>query len=130
VKEVEFWRDLETFGSLTFYVAVLVRSLVGLAWWFFEQLLGAFVVSQLLLMLVSWLRKGHRCSHGASGAILLVLINNFYQSRIFLPFSILIFGLACVGHMKLRKQAWQDILIGFAIGIASAILAIVVFPSQ
>lgn len=119
----EFWRDIETLGSFTFYAAVIARSLVGLGWQFFAQLLAALVLGQVALRVLGSATKTKISSHGANGGALLVLINIYYHSLFFLLFSIPLFLLVCVAHKILRRHSWEEIVSGLVLGIASAGIA-------
>ena len=124
-KEGEFWRDIESFGSFTFYIAVAARSLIGLHWPFFSQLLGALVLSQLALRGVGSALKQKISSHAANGGALIILINDFYKSRGFFIFSVALYILVAVAHKKLRKHSWTEIITGVVIGVLSAVLMLV-----
>jgi hypothetical protein len=122
-KEEEFWRDIETFGSLTFYIAVVARSLIGMGWTFFWELAAALAVSQVLVRVAGKILKQKISSHTANAGILLVLVNGYYKSVGFLLFSIVLFGLVCVSHHKLRKHSWSEISVGLVIGVLTGLAA-------
>ena len=119
-KAHEFWRDLEAFGSFTFYAAVIARSLIGLNGVFFGQLVASLLVSQIVLMNVGTAMRQKISSHASNGGALIVLINAFYKNIGFALFCIALYVLVCIGHQKLRKHSWIEILTGLAIGLASA----------
>ena len=114
MKPHEFWRDAETLGSLFFYLAVLARSLAGLHWPFFFELLLAFILGELVQ------RMTRASSHAVRGAILFVLINNFYWSGTFLLLSTALFAIGLIGHIKVRKHSLREIILGLAIGFGCA----------
>ena len=126
-KEVEFWRDLEALSSLTFYIAVIARSLIGMHWPFFSQLVGALVLSQAALHGIGSALKQKISSHAANGGALIILINAFYKSKGFLIFSIVLYFLVAMAHKKLRKHSWAEIITGTIIGVlSSAIMLFIV----
>jgi hypothetical protein len=122
-KPKEFWRDIEAFGSFTFYAAVMARSLVGLDWAFFGQLIAALAFSQILLRLIGNAMRQKISSHAANGGVLLVLVNVFYQSKEFFVFSAVLYLLVCISHQKLREHGWAEVITGLVIGLLSAGLA-------
>ena len=119
----EFWRDIETLGSFTFYAAVIIRSLVGLGYDFFISLIAALVLSQIILRIARSSTPNKISTHAANGGALLVLISAYYHSTVFTVFAIALFGLVCYGHHHLRKHSWAEIGAGLAIGIASGAFA-------
>lgn len=127
-KEGEFWRDIETLGSFTFYLAVIARSLIGMGWEFFWELAAALIVSQALIRVAGKILRQKISSHAANGGILLVTVNGYYKSVGFLLFSVVLFGLVCVSHRKLRKHAWSEILVGLGIGLLTGLAAWAAVP--
>jgi hypothetical protein len=123
MKYREFWRDLETLGSFTFYAAVIIRSLVGLGYGFFVSLVAALALSQTILLIARSTKPNKISTHASNGGALLVLISAYYHRTTFTLFAIALFGLVCYGHRQLRKHSWAEIGIGFAIGIASGAFA-------
>ena len=121
-KEAEFWRDIESLSSFTFYMVVVARSLIGLHWPFFLQLTGALALSQVVLRGVGTALKQKISSHAANGGALIILINDFYKSKGFLIFSIVLYLLVAVAHKKIRKHSWTEIITGAIIGLLSALL--------
>lgn len=124
----EFWRDVETLGSFTFYIAVLARSMIGLGWAFFWELIAALIVSQAVLRTAGRMLKQKISSHAANGGILLVVVNGYYKSVGFLLFSIVLFALVSVSNRKLRKHSWSEILVGLGIGVLTGLAAWAAVP--
>jgi hypothetical protein len=127
-KQEEFWRDIEALGSFTFYIAVIARSLIGMGWAFFWEMAAALVASQALVRVAGKILKQKISSHAANGGILLVVVNGYYESVGFLLFSIVLFGLVCVSHRKLRKHSWSEISVGLIIGLLTGLAAWAAVP--
>lgn len=124
----EFWRDVETLGSFTFYIAVIARSLIGLGGAFFWELIAALIVSQALLRTAGRILKQKISSHTANAGVLLIIIAGYYKSMGFTLFLAALLALTCIGHQKLRRHSWQEVLIGLAIGLLTGFAAWTTIP--
>lgn len=109
----EVYRDIESFGSITFYVMATVRSLVGFNWHFFAQLTITFVIIQLIIHLT----KTKISTHLAQGAALFILINTLYKSTEFFIFSSLLLAALAYSHSKIRKHKTKEMFFGILLGL-------------
>src|SRR5574341_1950034 len=116
----EFYRDIESLGSLLFVVIVAARSLVGSHWRFFLSLVIAVVLSYAFWQAIRKLAGVKASSHASNGTILLIIISGFYQSLGFTLFTLLVGFLLLYAHAKLRKHKLSEIVWGVVNGAFSA----------
>jgi hypothetical protein len=124
----EFFRDCETFGSYLFYALVIVRSLIGVHWSFFLQLLTAFILSVILWQIVKLMTGIRSSSHAANAVILFIIINGYYKSVGFAVFTFVLFGVLLYAHSQLRQHKKGELVAGVLSGLISGAAAYLWLP--
>ena len=124
----ELLRDCETFGSYLFYVLVMARSMIGMHWSFFLQLLTALILSVILWQVVKLMTGIRSSSHAANAVILFIVINGYYKSVGFAVFTFILFGVLLYAHAHLRQHKKGELIAGVLSGLISGAAAYLWFP--
>jgi predicted PurR-regulated permease PerM len=115
----ELLRDCEAFGSYLFYALVIVRSMIGMHWSFFLQLIVALVLSLILWQVVKLMTGILSSSHAANAVILFIVINGYYKSVGFAVFTFILFGVLLYAHSQLRQHKKGELVAGVLAGLIS-----------
>jgi len=118
----EIARDSMAFGSILFYLIVIVRSLIGEYLIFVYQLLIALAV----LVLSSFIIKNTN-HHLARAFVIVVFTSIFYKDNFFTFFAILlwIFITVAAFYMKLNKKSiYQGIVLGIIAALVGYYLSL------
>ena len=119
----EIARDLMAFGSIPFYIIVLVRSLIGDYLTFVYQLLIAIVI----LIISSFIIKDTN-HHIARAFVVVVFTSIFYKDLPFTFFAGLlwIIMIAAAFYIKLEKKSiYKGIILGIIATIISYYLSLI-----
>ena len=118
----EIARDSIALGSILFYAAVVIRSLIGEHWLFFTQVILAGVV----LFLLSKVIKSANM-YLARGIIVAVFTSLFYNDNLFSVFAFVLLVLAFISlnYLKVKRNV---ILNGLLLGIISTVISYYLSP--
>ncbi|MCH8067196.1 MAG: hypothetical protein IIC69_01285 [Nanoarchaeota archaeon] len=120
----ELARDSMAFGSILFYLIVLVRSLIGEYLVFVYQLLIALAI----LILSSFIIKDTN-HHLARAFVVVVFTSIFYKDTFFTIFAFLLF-IIMIGsafYMKLNKKSiYKGTILGIIATVISYYLSLVI----
>lgn len=106
-------RDIVALGSMTFYLIVIVRAIIGRDNVFVYQLVVALLVLWVLSQLIKKTNK-----HIARGLVLTVFISFFYQEILFSIFAAL-FWLLMILSLNYVKVEGNAIGKGIVVGVIS-----------
>jgi predicted PurR-regulated permease PerM len=124
----ELLRDCEAFGSYLFYALVMARSMIGMHWSFFLQLLTALIISVILWQVVKLMTGIRSSSHAANAVILFIVINGYYKSVGFAMFTFVLFGVLLYAHVNLRQHKKGELVAGVLSGLISGAAAYLWLP--
>ncbi len=128
----ELFRDLEALGSYLFFVLVAARSMIGIHWSFFTQMVVGLVVSLILWQIIKSSFSVKASSHIMNSVILWTVINWYYKSVGFAVFTFVIFAAMFYAHGVLRKHQKFELVSGFVVGVLASCIALwvsgLVFP--
>tara|TARA_Y100000031_G_scaffold39651_1_gene44632 strand:+ start:296 stop:679 length:384 start_codon:yes stop_codon:yes gene_type:complete len=113
----EIARDSMAFGSILFYLIVIIRSLIGEYMIFVYQLLIAIII----LIISSFIIKN--ANHHLARAFVLVIFSSlFYKDYLFTVFAVLVwfFMIGSAFYIKLNKKS---IFKGIVLGVIAALLS-------
>ncbi len=113
----EVARDSMAFGSILFYLIVVVRSIIGKYMPFVYQLLIALAV----LMLFSFIIRNAN-HHIARAFVLVVFTSLFYKDNLFTFFAALLW-LFMIGSSFYIKQGKKSIFRGILLGIIASLVS-------
>ena len=120
----EIARDSMAFGSILFYLIVLVRSLIGEYLIFVYQLLIALII----LIISSFIIKNTN-HHIASAFVLVVFTSIFYKDNLFTIFAALlwIFLIGSAFYIRENKKSiYKGIVLGIVVTLVSYYLSLVI----
>ena len=120
----EIARDSMAFGSILFYLIVLVRSLIGEYLIFVYQLLIAIII----LIISSFIIKNTN-HHIARAFVLVVFTSIFYKDNLFTIFAALlwIFLIGSAFYIKENKKSiYKGIVLGIVVTLVSYYLSLVI----
>ena len=120
----EIARDSMAFGSILFYLIVIVRSLIGEYLVFVYQLLIALAI----LILSSFIIKDTN-HHLARAFVVVVFTSIFYKDNFFTFFAALlwVFMIGSAFYMKLNKKSiYKGIILGIIATVISYYLSLVI----
>ena len=120
----EIARDSMAFGSILFYLIVLVRSLIGEYLIFVYQLLIAIII----LIISSFIIKNTN-HHIARAFVLVVFTSIFYKDNLFTIFAALlwIFMILSAFYIKENKKSiYKGIVLGIVVTLVSYYLSLVI----
>ena len=112
----EIARDSMAFGSILFYLIVLVRSTIGEYMIFAYQLLIAITI----LILSSFIVKNAN-HHLARGFVLVVFTSLFYKDVTFTVFAALLW-VFMIGSAFYIKESKKSIFKGIILGVIAALV--------
>ena len=113
----EIARDSMAFGSILFYLIVIIRSLIGEYMIFVYQLLIAIII----LIISSFIIKNAN-HHLARSFVLVVFTSLFYKDNIFTFFAALLwfFMIGSAFYIKVNKKS---IIKGIVLGMVATLLS-------
>ena len=120
----EIARDSMAFGSILFYLIVLVRSLIGDYLIFVYQLLIAIII----LIISSFIIKNTN-HHIARAFVLVVFTSIFYKDNLFTIFAALlwIFMILSAFYIKENKKSiYKGIVLGIIVTFVSYYLSLAI----
>jgi hypothetical protein len=113
----EIARDSMAFGSILFYLIVIIRSLIGEYMIFVYQLLIAIII----LIISSFIIKNAN-HHLARAFVLVVFTSLFYKDSLFTVFAVLLW-VSMIGAAFYIKENKKSIFKGVFLGIVVALLS-------
>lgn len=119
-------RDIIALGSVTFYLIVMARAVVGRHWPFLLQLVVALA---LLLILPLFIKDID--SYLARAAVLVIFTSFFYVDTFFTIFVVVVFALMIISQIYLEvkvKTVVRGVLMGVFSAIVSALFGYYVLP--
>ena len=111
----EVARDLIAFGSIPFYIIIIIRAIIGKYQPFINQLVIA-IISVLLLSLM--MKEANQ--YLARGFILVVFTSLFYKEILFTGFALLLF-LGMIASAHYRKEKIKMIINGCVLGAVGSL---------
>ena len=114
-------RDAMAFGSILFYIIVIIRAIIGEHIVFVYQVIISLVV---LIILSFIIKKANR--HIARAVPLGVFTSLFYQDNLFTAFAFLVFVVMIISafYIKEKKKAiFNGVISGFVASLAGYYLA-------
>ncbi len=113
----EIARDSMAFGSILFFLIVIIRAIIGKYMPFVYQLLIAIGI----LIILGFIIKNTN-QHIARAFVLVVFTSLFYQDNLFTVFAVLlwIFMLLAAFYIKVKKEA---IFKGVILGVFAALVS-------
>ena len=118
----EVARDLIAFGSIPFYIIIIIRAVIGKYQPFINQLVIA-IIGVLLLSLI--MKESNQ--YLARGFILVVFTSLFYKEMLFTGFAVLLF-LGMVYSAYYRKEKIKVIVNGCILGAVSSLASYYLSP--
>ena len=112
----EIARDAIAFGSILFYLIVMIRAIIGEYLSFVYQLLIALV----FLIIISFIVKNAN-HHIARAFVLVVFTSGFYKDSLFTIFASLLF-IFMIGAAFYIKEKKKVIVKGIIIGVIAALV--------
>jgi hypothetical protein len=117
-------RDSMAFGSILFYLIVIIRAIIGKYMPFVYQILIAITI----LILVSFIIKNAN-HHLARAFALVVFTSLFYKDNLYTIFAVLlwIFMVLSAFYIKINKKSiFKGIILGIFASLVSYYLSLVV----
>jgi hypothetical protein len=117
-------RDSMAFGSILFYLIVIIRAIIGKYMPFVYQILIAITI----LILVSFIIKNAN-HHLARAFVLVVFTSLFYKDNLYTIFAVLlwIFMVLSAFYIKINKKSiFKGIILGIFASLVSYYLSLVV----
>ena len=111
----EVARDMIAFGSIPFYIIIIIRAIIGKYQPFINQLVIAIIFVLLLSLIIK--QTDH---YLARGLILVVFTSLFYKEWLFTSFAILLF-LGMIVSTYYRKQKIKIIVNGCILGAIASL---------
>ena len=113
----EIARDSMAFGSILFYLIVVVRSTIGEYLTFVYQLLIALAI----LILSSFIIKNAN-HHLARAFVVVIFTSIFYKDNLFTFFAILLW-IFMIGSAFYIKEKKESIIKGIVLGIIATVIS-------
>jgi len=120
----EIARDSMAFGSILFYLIVIVRSIIGEYLTYVYQM----VIAIIILILSSFIIKNAN-HHLARAFVIMAFTSLFYKDNLFTFFAVLlwIFMIGSAFYIKINKKSiYKGIVLGFIATIISYYLSLII----
>ena len=120
----EIARDSMAFGSILFYLIVIIRSLIGEYMIFVYQLLIAIII----LIISSFIIKNAN-HHLARAFVLVVFTSLFYKDSLFTVFAALLWVSmiwAAFYIKENKKSIFKSVVLGIVVALLSYFLSLVI----
>ena len=113
----EIARDAIAFGSILFYLIVIIRAIIGEHMAFVYQT----VIALIILVILSFIIKNAN-QHIARAVPLVIFTSLFYKDNLFTLFAVLLFAVMVISafYIKEKKEA---IVKGIILGLIAALTA-------
>ncbi len=118
----EVARDAMAFGSILFYIIVIIRAIIGQHIVFVYQV----IISLVVLVILSFIIKNAN-QHIARAVPLGVFTSLFYQDNLFTVFAFLVFVVMLISAFYIKekkKVVFNGVISGFIASLAGYYLAL------